>query len=160
VLANISLGTELRLDAYTEVPQGGQKLIDYENAWIRAERNSGLTQKLIVAWAWIFFALNTAMTMSMIYKIVYVSSFVPKCLTEQHGHLQIICNSLGVSHRLAQATAHLQHHDSSHHRVIPHILDWPACLCDRQDIQLRVRPLHCYQHCELPAQCIGINITC
>jgi hypothetical protein len=51
VLANISLGTELRLDAYTEVPQGGQKLIDYENAWIRAERNSGLTQKLIVTWA-------------------------------------------------------------------------------------------------------------
>jgi hypothetical protein len=77
-LSNISLGTQLRLDEYSEVPQGGQKLIDYYNAWDRAERNSGLAQKLILAWAWIFFALNTTMTMSMIYKIVYVSPFIPE----------------------------------------------------------------------------------
>jgi hypothetical protein len=31
-LSNISLGTQLRLDEYSEVPQGGQKLIDYYNA--------------------------------------------------------------------------------------------------------------------------------
>jgi hypothetical protein len=65
-LSNIGLRADLRIDA-----EGGN-IVSYAALFqlIQAEL---LAQKLITVWAWLFFALNTTMTMSIVYKILYVA---------------------------------------------------------------------------------------
>jgi hypothetical protein len=48
---------------------------DWEREWDKAQQSAVLCQKFILVWAWIFFALNTTMTMSIIYKILSVTSY-------------------------------------------------------------------------------------
>jgi hypothetical protein len=63
-LSNIALSTLLRYDQDYEsvyhMAGGIQTMID----------NDDLAAKLVDVWAWLFFALNTSMTMSIIYKIL------------------------------------------------------------------------------------------
>jgi hypothetical protein len=64
-LSNIALSAVLRNDR--DLEWGFiQKLIDEG----QAADDSILAQKLVDVWAWFFFALNTSMTMSIIYKIL------------------------------------------------------------------------------------------
>jgi hypothetical protein len=67
-LSNIALSTMLRFN---------QDILDgpIQNA-IEARDSAILAQKLVDVWAWLFFALNTSMTMSIIYKILQVGCFV------------------------------------------------------------------------------------
>jgi hypothetical protein len=44
-------------------------------AWDRIALRDNLAQELTDVWAWLFFALNTTMTMSIIYKVLYVGCF-------------------------------------------------------------------------------------
>jgi hypothetical protein len=72
-LSNIALGAQLRLDDgliqhYFYLEQVKASLI-----------NSVTAQKLIDVWAWIYFAMNTTMTVSIIYKILYVARFCLQC---------------------------------------------------------------------------------
>jgi hypothetical protein len=57
-LSNIALSTPLH--SYEHPVYSRSPIID----------NLILAQKLVDAWAWLFFALNTSMTMSIIYKIL------------------------------------------------------------------------------------------
>jgi hypothetical protein len=63
-LSNIALGAEFRSDT------GPLEFNAVVFQLILAEL---LAQKLITVWAWLFFALNTTMTMSIVYKILYVA---------------------------------------------------------------------------------------
>jgi hypothetical protein len=63
-LSNIGLGVDLRNDGRS--PESNEAAFHL----IQAEL---LTQKLITVWAWLFFTLNTTMTMSIVYKILYVA---------------------------------------------------------------------------------------
>jgi hypothetical protein len=60
---------------------GGPLNID-ELAWDRTALRDNLAQELSDVWAWLFFALNTTMTMSIIYKVLYVGCFVSDVLSE------------------------------------------------------------------------------
>jgi hypothetical protein len=66
-LSNIALTAQLRVDE--------DAFISSDQARLTAEGNAILAQKLLDVWAWCFFAVNTTMTMSIIYKILYVSCF-------------------------------------------------------------------------------------
>jgi hypothetical protein len=60
-LSNIALSTLLRYDQDPDSVDSGSNAI---------HDNDILAQKLVDVWAWLFFALNTSMTMSVIYKIL------------------------------------------------------------------------------------------
>jgi hypothetical protein len=62
--SNIALGAELRLD---------EDNIDSYQAWNTVQHYNNLSEELIIAWDGLFFIINTTMTMSIIYKIMYVS---------------------------------------------------------------------------------------
>jgi hypothetical protein len=63
-LSNIALGTVLDLEKKKYHP------LALAQAEITLASNSVLAQKLIDVWAWLFFAINTTMTVSIIYKIL------------------------------------------------------------------------------------------
>jgi hypothetical protein len=44
--------------------------------------HDNLAQELSDVWAWLFFALNTTMTLSIIYKVLYVRFFISDMLSE------------------------------------------------------------------------------
>jgi hypothetical protein len=127
-LSNIALGGQLRLDRdgpysnYTEI--------------LAAENDIVLNRELIDVWAWIFFTLNTTMTMSIIYKILCVSSCFPIYRTEGHC-LQLIKKSRKRPGRAVPRSSYLQHRDEGHHRVLPHRLDQPGHLCDCEYVLFR-----------------------
>jgi hypothetical protein len=60
--SNIALGTLVHADADPEHLYSINKT--------KIEETEILSQVLIVVWAWLFFALNTTMTMSILYKIM------------------------------------------------------------------------------------------
>jgi hypothetical protein len=62
-LSNIALSTLLRLYQYSG---RGDKLAEFRTAL----DNEALAENLVDTWAWLFFALNTSMTIAIIYKIL------------------------------------------------------------------------------------------
>jgi hypothetical protein len=62
-LSNIALSTLL---GYYQDPSSYKNEVAFETMWY----NETLAAQLVDVWAWIFFALNTSMTMSIIYKIL------------------------------------------------------------------------------------------
>jgi hypothetical protein len=48
---------------------------DSAQEWSEADQSIDLGRKLTLVWSWIFLALNTTMTMSIIYKILSVTSY-------------------------------------------------------------------------------------
>jgi hypothetical protein len=71
-LSNIAYGLQIRED----------EVGFYSDDDREAMRNNNLAQELSDVWAWLFFALNTTMTMSIIYKVLYVGCFVSDMLSE------------------------------------------------------------------------------
>jgi hypothetical protein len=61
-LSNIALSTLLR---YYQDPDSVN-----DSGFRTIDNNDILAEKLVNVWAWLFFALNTSMTMSIIYKIL------------------------------------------------------------------------------------------
>jgi hypothetical protein len=73
-LSNIAYGLQIRED---------EKLLSYlELVNEKIGQRDNLAQELSDVWAWLFFALNTTMTMSIIYKVLYVGFFVSDMLNE------------------------------------------------------------------------------
>jgi hypothetical protein len=64
-LSNIAYGFQIRWDEDLDMPDMGSK----------ANLSDNLAQELSDVWAWLFFALNTTMTTSIIYKVLYVHCF-------------------------------------------------------------------------------------
>jgi hypothetical protein len=71
-LSNIALQGELRVHSNRDENEP----LSHE-AWLTAQHNDILNPQLIDVWAWVFFALNTTMTMSIIYKILCVGICLP-----------------------------------------------------------------------------------
>jgi hypothetical protein len=120
-LSNIALRGELRMD------RNAGPLSEAE--WLAQAHNAVLNLQLIDVWAWIFFTLNTTMTMSIIYKILCAISCSTPYLTEGYC-LQLIKKTRKRPSRVAPRSSHLQHRHSGHHRVLPRRLDRPGHLCD------------------------------
>jgi hypothetical protein len=71
-LSNIALGLHLRWD--------GASLTSNTHS-MEVEKKVMQAQELIAVWAWLFFALNSSMTMSIIYKILYVGPLICNTLS-------------------------------------------------------------------------------
>jgi hypothetical protein len=72
-LSNIAYGLQIREDEGFYPSE-----LNYDR--LEDMRNDDLAQELRDGWAWLFFALNTTMTISIIYKVLYVGYFVSTML--------------------------------------------------------------------------------
>jgi hypothetical protein len=71
-LSNIALGTQLNMDyAYTQ-----DQFTQFDDDQTHFVTDNDRFQTFVDIWAWLFFAINSMMTTSVIYKILYVGRMV------------------------------------------------------------------------------------